>query len=140
MDGIESKDSSFPDVGVAVFKVGTESGNERFEELDVFRDLLEEAEGSAADIFIWVLLEKVHISHPKTSSRKERTRSLRMALLKNAIEKTTLERKKRHAHNQNHLLLQLSVLIVLWTNFPIEVKQLLQLLVLRGHDVLDDGH
>ena len=61
MDGIESKDSSFPDVGVAVFKVGTESGNERFEELDVFRDLLEEAEGSAADIFIWMLLEIIMI-------------------------------------------------------------------------------
>jgi len=57
MDGVESKDSSFPDIRMTVFKVGTESGDEWFEKFDVFRNLLEEAEGSPTDIFIWMLLE-----------------------------------------------------------------------------------
>lgn len=123
MDGIESKDSSFPDIGVAVFKVGAESGNERFEKFNVFRNLLEEAERSPANIFIWVLLESAHISDSTIISRKERTRSLRMALLKDATEKRAPKAtEETHAHDEDHLLLQFSVLIVFWTYFPIEVE------------------
>ena len=88
MDGIESKDSGFPDIGVAVFKVGAESGYERFEKFNVLRNLLEEAESGTANIFIRMLLENAHISHSTIISGKARTRSLRMALLKDASEKS----------------------------------------------------
>jgi hypothetical protein len=43
-------------------------------------------------------------------------------------------------HDEYHLLLELPVLIVLWTHLPIEVKQLFELLVLGGHDILYDRH
>ena len=70
IDGEESKDSSFPDVRMSMFEIGAENGNERLKEFYVLRDFLEEAEGSAANIFIWVLLKKcIHVGHLATNDR-----------------------------------------------------------------------
>lgn len=42
--------------------------------------------------------------------------------------------------DQNHLLLQLAVRVQLWTDFIVEVEQLLQRLALGGHNEADDVH
>lgn len=45
-----------------------------------------------------------------------------------------------NAHDENHLLLQLAVVIILWAHFPIEVEELLQGLVFGWKYILDDWH
>lgn len=37
-------------------------------------------------------------------------------------------------------MFKLPILVILWTDFPIKVQQLLELLVPRWHNILDDGH
>lgn len=46
----------------------------------------------------------------------------------------------RHAPYENHLLLQLPILIILRADLPVIVKQLLELFVLTRHNILNDGH
>jgi hypothetical protein len=57
----EGEDGSFADIRMTVFEVSAESGDERLEEFDVFGKFLEEAEGCAADIFVWVLLANTRV-------------------------------------------------------------------------------
>ena len=45
-----------------------------------------------------------------------------------------------NSHNENHFLLQLPVVIVLWTDFPVEMQQLLQVFAARRHAILDYRH
>ena len=40
-----------------------------------------------------------------------------------------MEVQGRNSHNKNHLLLKLPILVVLRADLPVEVKQLLELLV-----------
>ena len=56
VDAVDGEDGIFADVGVSVLEAGAAGGDERLEELGVTGDLLEEAEGRAADVFIGVLL------------------------------------------------------------------------------------
>lgn len=42
--------------------------------------------------------------------------------------------------DKDHLLFELALVVVLWNDFPVEVKELLEILVLRWERVLDDGH
>ena len=63
MNGKESKHGGFSDIGMTMLEVGAKSGDEWLEELHIFRDFLEETEGSAPYIFVWVLLVNAHISH-----------------------------------------------------------------------------
>lgn len=48
VDGVDGEDSVFADVRLPVLQAGTAGGDKRFEELGVFEDFLEEAEGCAA--------------------------------------------------------------------------------------------
>jgi hypothetical protein len=57
------------------------------------------------------------------------TRSFRMALLDGMGMQTTQERLK-DVHDKDHLLLELSLLIVFWAYFPVEVQQFLESLAL----------
>ena len=43
-------------------------------------------------------------------------------------------------HDKDHLLLELAALVVLRAYLPVEVQQLLELLALGGHAILDDRH
>jgi len=45
-----------------------------------------------------------------------------------------------HVHDENHFLLKLPVLVILGTHLPVEMKQLFELLVSGGHDILYDWH
>jgi hypothetical protein len=42
--------------------------------------------------------------------------------------------------DKDHLLFELTLLVELGTYFPVEMEELLYLLVFGGQDVLDDGH
>ena len=46
----------------------------------------------------------------------------------------------RDLHHQNHLLFQFPIVIILRTDFPVEMQQLLQGLVFGWHDILDHRH
>ena len=54
-DGEDGEDGVLADVGVPVLEAGADGGDEGLEELDVARDLLEEAEGCAANVLVRVL-------------------------------------------------------------------------------------
>jgi hypothetical protein len=56
IDGVYCEDGVFADIRVTVFEAGAADWDERFEEFGVFGYFLEEAEGCAADIFVWMLL------------------------------------------------------------------------------------
>jgi len=66
------------------------------------------------------------------------TRSFRIALLRTLIRYAQWGLKD--LHNKNHLLLELAVVVVLWTDLPVEMQQLLQLLVPRWHNELYNRH
>ena len=68
------------------------------------------------------------------------TRSLRIALLERILVEYNQRENRSDAHDKNHFLLQLPIIIVLWTHFPIEMKELFQRLVFGGENILDDGH
>jgi hypothetical protein len=44
------------------------------------------------------------------------------------------------APDKDHLLFELALVVVLGNNFPVEVEELLEMLILRWERVLDDGH
>lgn len=44
------------------------------------------------------------------------------------------------APDKDHLLFELALVVVLGDDFPVEVKKLLEVLVLRWERVLDDRH
>ena len=44
------------------------------------------------------------------------------------------------AHDENHLLFQLPIVVVFWTYFPVEVEKLFQRLVFGRKHILDDWH
>jgi len=44
------------------------------------------------------------------------------------------------APNKDHLLFELALVVVLGNDFPVEVEELLEMLILRWERVLDDGH
>ncbi len=44
------------------------------------------------------------------------------------------------SHNENHLLFQLPIVVVLGTDFPVEMQQLLEVFVARRHTILDYRH
>jgi len=44
------------------------------------------------------------------------------------------------APNKDHLLFEFALVVVLGEDFPVEVEELLEVLVLRWEGVLDDGH
>ncbi len=46
----------------------------------------------------------------------------------------------RDAPDKDHLLFELALVVVLGDYFPVEVKELLEVLVLRWERVLDDRH
>lgn len=56
IDGVHREDGVLADVRVPVLEACATEGDERLEELDVFRDLLQEAEGRATDVLVGVLL------------------------------------------------------------------------------------
>lgn len=43
-------------------------------------------------------------------------------------------------HYEDHLLFQLAIVVILRADLPVEVQQLLEVLVLGRHDILDDWH
>ena len=49
-------------------------------------------------------------------------------------------KSSNNAHDKNHFLLQLPILIILWAHFPIEVEELLQRLVFGREYILDNWH
>ena len=57
------------------------------------------------------------------------TRSFRMALLREQLGVKSTIRKLSNSHNENHFLLQFPIIIILRADLPIEVQELLQLLV-----------
>ena len=61
VDGVYREDGVFADVGMTMFQAGAADRDQRFEEFSIFRDFLEETEGCAADIFVWMLLEIIII-------------------------------------------------------------------------------
>lgn len=44
------------------------------------------------------------------------------------------------APDKDHLLFELALVVVFRDDFPVEVEELLEMLVLRWERVLDDGH
>ncbi len=54
VDAEDGEDGVLADVGMPKFKTGADSRDERFEELDVGRYFLKEAESCAANVFVWV--------------------------------------------------------------------------------------
>lgn len=56
VDGVHGEDGVLADIRVPVLEACTTEGDERLEELYVFRDLLQEAEGRTADVLVGVLL------------------------------------------------------------------------------------
>ena len=56
VDGVHGEDGVLAHVGVSVLEACAASGDKWFEKLDVFRDLLQEAKGRAADVLVGVLL------------------------------------------------------------------------------------
>ena len=51
-----------------------------------------------------------------------------------------LARSSGDAHNKDHFLFQLPIIVVFWTHFPVEVKKLFQRLVFGREYILNDGH
>lgn len=68
-------------------------GDERLEELDVLRDLLQEAEGRAADVLVGVLLYGGLCERAWCVKARRLTRSFRIALLDTRSEDMGHERK-----------------------------------------------
>lgn len=56
IDVVHGENSVLADVGVTVFEAGTACGDEGFKELLISRDLLQESESGATNVFVWVLL------------------------------------------------------------------------------------
>ena len=88
---------------------------------------MKEAEGRATDVFVGVLLEHTN------QERDERRGMEAYQIIPNGIPKADAQKHQRahagypktNSHNKNHLLLQLPVVVVLWTDFPVEMQQLL---------------
>ena len=89
---------------------------------DVLQNLLEEAESSTANIFIRVLLENAHISHSTIINGRERTRSLRMALLKDASEKSAPGATEETCTRRVSSLTSTFRSRRIWTDFPIKAE------------------
>jgi hypothetical protein len=64
------------------------------------------------------------------------TNGIAAKIIRNIMQQTGM----KHLHDKNHLLLELSTLIVLRTYFPVEMKELLELLILGWQHKLDNGH
>ena len=56
------------------------------------------------------------------------------------VSRTKSMQEPNDAHDKNHFLLQLPIIIVFWTHFPVEVEELFQRLVFGREYVLDDWH
>lgn len=56
VDGVYCEYGVFADVAVAMLETRTAGGDERFEQLGLLGNLLQEPEGRAADVFIGMLL------------------------------------------------------------------------------------
>ena len=84
VDRVHREDGILAHVRVPVFEARTARRDERLEQLRVFGDLLEEAEGCTTDVLIGVLL-KLYQTDARRTRHETHTRSLQMALL-NAVD------------------------------------------------------
>jgi hypothetical protein len=58
INGVDGENGIFANVGVTMLKTGTAGWDKRFEQFGVLGNFLEEPEGGATDIFVWVLLKR----------------------------------------------------------------------------------
>ena len=62
IDGVDREDRVLAHIRVTVFEAGSADGDEGFEDLYVFGDLLQESKGCTADVFVRVLLRWTSVS------------------------------------------------------------------------------
>ena len=87
--GVDREDSILADIRMTVFEARPTDRNQRFKNLHILGDLLEEAESSASNVLIGVLLSYIRVSDIISCTHaKLPTRSLRMALLESCQYRT----------------------------------------------------
>ena len=114
-------------IRVAVLQAGAHDRNQRLEQLGVARDLLEEAQSCASDVLVRVLLHLGSIHGPQLDAIYVRGHF--GSRYYSDIQYHVTTHIETYTHDKNHLLLELPILIVLWADLPIEMQQLLELLV-----------
>ena len=120
----DGHDGVLADVAVAVLEARAAGRDQGLEQLGL-ADLLEEAQRRAPDVLVRVLLrawERGLAAAGGQIGRGGRTRSLRMALLQE--ERVSAgrgwHRERLDAPDEDHLLLELAVLVVLGADLPVE--------------------
>ena len=123
----DGHDGVLADVAVAVLEARAARRDQGLEQLRL-ADLLEETQRRATDVLVRVLL---HSGRGVSTGARPclrpteavgHTRSLRMALLHKAARSAGVEwaRAREHAPDENHLLLELAILVELGADLPVE--------------------
>lgn len=111
---------------MSVLEAGPSRGEEGFDELGL-PQLAQEAQRVTADVLVGVLQVVADaVAEAKLANQARCTRGRRQA--------------QANAPDQDHLLLELAGRVELGTDLIVEVEQLLEGLVLGGHDEADDVH
>lgn len=127
---VDGKDGVLAHIGVAMLETGAGSGHKRLEQFGLL-DLLKEAEGGSTDVLVGMLEvvsdgvaeHRVHVSQV-------------VHLLSDVMKKRTVF----DGPHQDHLLLELAVVVELRADLPVEVEELLDCFGLGRQDILNDGH